>query len=253
MNRFRLTAIPGTEKIVEKELLTKFPHVEILAISKGKIDFQVADLVLDNFRYLLSPLRIQDTNHKDYDLFKRAWRLGFVPAGINPSLAYCLCDLANLEKDDIVLDPFCGGSTIPITAAVYFGIKKAIASDISGKAIDISQKNWEASKVKKDRFVLFKSDVSRLRLAEKTISKVVTNLPFGIRVGSHYQNERVYQVFAECLKKILTSDGLAIVLTQEKELMSRFMKDGLILKVVTTLDVGGLTPSVFKITRNSEK
>ena len=55
------------------------------------------------------------------------------------------------------------------------------------------------------------------------------------------------------LKKILTSDGLAIVLTQEKELMSRFMKDGLILKVVTTLDVGGLTPSVFKITRNSEK
>jgi len=253
MNIFRLTVIPGTEKVVEKELLSKFSKVEIVTRTKEKIDFQTEDLILENFRYLLSPLRIQDTNHKDFDLYKREWRVGFVPAGINPSLAYVLCDLADLKKSDIVLDPFCGGSTIPITAAMYFGIKKAFASDISGKAIDISQKNWEASKVRKDRFVLFKSDVSKLKLMEKSITKVITNMPFGIRVGSHDLNEKIYRDFAECLDRLLTDDGLAIVLTQEKDLINEVMKNKFDISVVMTPEAGGLAPDVYKITRKSEK
>jgi 23S rRNA G2445 N2-methylase RlmL len=253
MNIFRLTIIPGTEKVVEKELLSKFPKVEIVTRTKEKIDFQTEDLVLENFRYLLSPIRIQDTNHKDIDLFKREWRKGFVPAGITPPLAYVLCDLADLKKEDIVLDPFCGGSTIPITAAMYFGIKKALASDISGKAIDISQKNWEASKVRKDRFVLFKSDVAKLKLTVKSVSKVITNMPFGIRVGSHDQNEKIYQDFAIVLDKILTDEGLAIVLTQEKELIERVMKKYFDIQEVMTPEVGGLRPSVYKITKKGGK
>jgi len=253
MNIFRLTIIPGSEIVVEKELLAKFPEVKIVGRSKGKIDFETKDLVLKNFRYLLSPLRIQDTNHRDIDLFKREWRIDFVSAGINPSLAYALCDLANLQKSDVVLDPFCGGSTIPITAAMYFGVKKVFASDISGKAIDISQKNWEASKVRKDRFVLFKSDVSKLKLAEKSISKVITNMPFGIRVGSHDQNEKVYRDFADVMDRLLSDDGLAIVLTQEKELIKEAMNDKFDIGVVMTPEVGGLTPDVFKITRKSGK
>jgi 23S rRNA G2445 N2-methylase RlmL len=251
MNVFRLTIIPGTEHAVEKELLSKFPEVEIVSRSKGKIDFQTADLVLENFRYLLSPLRIQDRNHKDIDLFKREWRVDFVPAGINPALAYVLCDLADLQKSDVVLDPFCGGSTVPITAAMYFGVKKAFASDISGKAVDISQMNWVASKVRKERFVLFKSDVSKLKLAEKSISKVITNMPFGIRVGSHDLNEKVYRDFADVLDRLLTDDGMAVVLTQEKELIKEMMKDKFDISVVLTPEVGGLSPDVYKITRKS--
>lgn len=249
MNVLRLTIIPGTEAVVERELLSKFPEVEIVGRSKGKIDFETKDFVLENFRYLLSPLRIQDTNKRDIDLFKRAWRKDYVPAGINPSLAYALCDLANLQKSDVVLDPFCGGSTIPITAAAYFGIKKAFASDISGKAVDISQKNWEVSKVRKDRFVLFKSDVSKLKLADKSISKVITNMPFGIRVGSHDQNERVYRDFASVLDRLLSDEGLAIVLTQEKELIKEVMKNKFDMSVVMTPEVGGLRPNIFEITR----
>ncbi len=253
MNIFRLTTIPGTELIVEKELLSKFKDVEIVKRTKGVVDFQSADLTLEKFRYLLSPLRIQNTNYKDFDLYKREWRIDFVPAGINPSLAYIMCDLADLKKSDIVLDPFCGGSTIPITAAMYFGVKKALASDISGNAIDISLKNWNAAKVRKDRFVLFKSDVSKLKLVEKSISKVITNMPFGIRVGSHDQNEKVYCDFAEVLDRLLMDDGFAVVLTQEKELIREVMKEKFDICVVLTPEVGGLAPDVYKISRKIEK
>lgn len=253
MNIHRLTAIPGTEKVVEKELLTKFPEVEIVGTSKGKIDFQIEGKVLKDFSYLLAPTRIQDTNYGDIDLFKRAWRKAFVPAGINPSLAYVLCDLAELNKSDVVLDPFCGGSTIPITAMLYFGVKKAFASDISGKAIDISLGNWKASGIKKDKYVLFRSNVSTLKLQPKSITKVITNMPFGIRVGSHELNEKLYRNFAFKLNRLLTDDGFAIVLTQEKDLIKEVMKNDFEVSVVMTPEAGGLTPNVYKITRKGAK
>lgn len=253
MDIYRLTAVPGTEEIVERELLSKFPGTEIVSRSKGKADFQIEGKVLNDFATLMSPIRIQDRNHGDMDLFKREWRKAFVPAGINPSLAYVLCELAELHKDDIVLDPFCGGSTIPITAMLYFGVKKAFASDLSGKAIDISLENWKASGIKKDRYVLFRSNVSTLKLQPKSITKVITNMPFGIRVGSHEMNEKLYRNFAFKLNRLLTDDGLAIVLTQEKQLIEEVMKNDFEINVMMTPEAGGLTPNVYKITRKGAK
>ncbi|HAI22413.1 TPA: hypothetical protein DCP77_01310 [Candidatus Collierbacteria bacterium] len=253
MSIFRLSIVLGTEEVVEKELLSKFPKAEIVGRTKGKIDFQVEGRVLGDFSSLLSPLRIQDTNRGDEDLYKRGWRKAFVPAGINPSLAYVLCDLAELNEDDVVLDPFCGGSTIPITAVMYFGIKKAFASDISGKAVDISLENWKASGVKKDKFVLFRSNVSTLKLSPKSITKVITNMPFGIRVGNHEMNKKLYRNFAFKLNRLLKDDGSAIVLTQEKELFEEVMKNDFEVSVEMTPEVGGLRPNVYKVTRKSVK
>jgi len=253
MNVFRLTTIPGTEMVVEEELMAKFPSVEIVSRSKGRIDFQSQDLEIQKFKYLLSPLRIQDTNRGDIDLFKREWRKSFVPAGINPSLAYVLCSLAKLNKNDVLLDPFCGGSTIPITAEMYFGVRKAFASDISGKAIDISLENWKAAGIKKNKYVLFRSNVSTLKLQPKSITKIVTNMPFGIRVGSHELNEKLYKSFAFRMNHLLTDDGTAIVLTQEKLLIEDVMKNDFDISTVMTPEVGGLRPNVYKITRKSAK
>lgn len=253
MNVFRLTAIPGTELVVEKELRSKFPGVEIVRVSKGKIDFQAEDLVIEDFKYLLSPIRIQDTNRSDLDLYKRGWRKSFVPAGINPSLAYVLCDLADLHENDIVLDPFCGGSIIPITAVLYFGIKKAFASDLSGKAIDISLENWNAAGIKRNKYVLFRSNVSSLKLQTKSITRIITNMPFGIRVGNHEMNEKLYRSFAVRMNLLLADDGYAIVLTQEKQLIEEVTKDKFEISTVMTPEVGGLRPNVYKITRKGAK
>lgn len=253
MNLFRITFIPGTEKLVEKELRSKFPEAEISSRGKETINFQIKDLSIEKFRYMFSGLRIQDSNGKDIDLYKREWRKSFIPAGINPSLAYILCVLADIKKKDTVLDPFCGGSTIPISAALYFGVKKVFASDISGKAIDVSQTNWIAAGVKKDKYVLFRSDVSGLKLQPRSISKVITNLPFGIRVGNHESNERLYKDFSSTLNQLLTDEGFAIVLTQEKHLILKVMSNNFNVEVVLTPDVGGLRPNVYKITRKNAK
>lgn len=247
---FRLTVISGAGEYVERELLSKFPQAEIVHREKTKIDFWLDNRSIEDFRFLMSPLRIQDKFGKDFDLFKRSWRKAFVPAGINPSLAYVMCQLADLTKDDVLLDPFCGGGTIPITAYVNFKPKKVLAADISGKAIDITKLNVEVAKIPSKKFVLIKSDVTKLKIPPKSVSKVITNMPFGIRVGTHEMNVRLYSNFREILEKILTQDGLALVLTAEKKLLREVMEGRFKVEEILPIDQGGLKPSVFKLTKN---
>lgn len=182
---FTLWTIPNTEEFVEIELKKKFPDTKTLKTYKGKIIFNPDNHSLLDFKSLLSPLRISDPDKNKLDLYKRDWRKEFVPAGINPSLAFILCQIAQLNQDDIIFDPFCGGSTIPITALLYFNVQKAFASDVSGKAIDISKKNFRAAGIPQKRFVLFRSNISMVKLQPKSVTKVITNLPFGIRSGDH--------------------------------------------------------------------
>jgi hypothetical protein len=116
INQFTLFTIPGTEEYAKRELLIKFPEISIINVAEGNITFQTNTYKLDDFHRLLTSIRIKDAFERCINLYRREWRKAFVPAGINPALAYILCDIAKLSENDILLDPFCGGSTIPITA-----------------------------------------------------------------------------------------------------------------------------------------
>lgn len=248
---FTLWTIPNTEKFVEKELLNKFPKIKVLKTYQGKIIFDPNNHSLEDFRSLLSPLRISDPQKNKYDLFKREWRKEFVPAGINPSLAYILCQIANLNQNDIILDPFCGGSTIPITALLYFDVQKAFASDVSGRAIDVSLKNFQAASISQKRFVLFRSNISMVKLQPKLITKVITNMPFGIRSGDHDQNLKVYTSFNLKLNTLLSDNGSAVILTQEKKLIYETMEKDFKIKLIATPEQGGLRPAIFHLAKKS--
>lgn len=244
INQFKLITIPGTEDFAKNELLTKFPEISVIKVVEGNIIFQTDNYKLDDFHRLLASIRIEDAFERCVNLYRRDWRKAFVPAGINPALAYILCDIADLNEKDILLDPFCGGSTIPITALLYFKINKAFASDLSGKAIDVSLENFKNSGISKDRFVLFRSNVSMIKLAPKSITKVITNMPFGIRSGDHEKNLKLYQIFNLKLRSLLAENGLAILLTQEKKLIYEAFGNFKI-KLVATIEQGGLKPSIY--------
>lgn len=139
-----------------------------------------------------------------------------------------------------------GGGTIPITASLYFKTKKVIASDLSGKAVDITRENFKTAEITKEKFVVFRSNVSMLKLPKEYVSKVITNLPFGVRTGDHEQNLKTYKSFAHKMKSILKGNGLVVILTQEKRLVREcFHDEGF--KLVDSFDIeqGGLIPRVF--------
>lgn len=250
LSTYKLECLKGTVKYVSQELLEKYPEVEILKESNTEISFSSNEEDIETFRNLYSPTHIEDSRGKVLNLSKRDWREGFVPAGINPSLAYVLCMVANLKGDDILLDPFCGSSVIPITALKYFNIKRVICSDISGKAVYASKKNFECAKIEESRYMLLRNNIKDIILTKKNVDIIISNLPFGIRVGGHEENIEIYSTLELLAKKVLRTKGSLVLLTQEKKLLREvFKKDYWNVKSVLRVDEGGLLPEVFVIKR----
>lgn len=249
MSIYKLSFLEGTLDFVLKELLEKYPSIKVQSQTNKEIIFNSEILGIETFRNLLSSTHIE-CEGKKINLSKREWRKEYVSAGINPSLAYILCMIADLNRNDILYDPFCGASVIPITAMKYFTIKRVICSDISGSAINKSESNFENANIKKDRYKLFRSDINKVRLNKQNVDKIITNLPFGIRVGTHAENTNIYKGLEILAKRILRKKGKLVILTQEKVLLREiFKKEIWRVKSVIRVNEGGLLPEVFEIKR----
>lgn len=252
--KYLLEIIPGTAEYVQKELTEKYPEVRIEQIRRETILFESEFEDVDEFRNLFSPLRIKKENGLIRNLFRREWKVATASAGINPSLAYIMCMIADVNTDDTVFDPFCGAGTIPLTAAIYFKPKKVWASDKSGPAIDMTIDNIKAADFPKNIFVAFRSNFEQIHMPKGSISKIISNLPFGIRVGSHADNVKLYEAIAAKSEELLEQKGSLVLLTLEKELIEKVFKNTKfkIIKRVTVAQ-GGLDPTIYVLRRGSSE
>jgi 23S rRNA G2445 N2-methylase RlmL len=250
-SNYKIKFLKGTQEFVLREILEKHPDVKILKKSSKEVVVE-KDCKIESFRNLYSPIQIEDSNGKILNLSKREWRKSFVSAGINPSLAYILCMIAEINSNDILLDPFCGSSVIPITAVKYFNAKRVICSDISGRAVEVSKENFQIAEIEEDRYMLFRSDIKDIYLNKRNVDKIVSNLPFGIRVGSHDENVSAYINLELLAKRLLRKKGVLVLLTQEKKLLREvFKKEDWNVKGVLRVDQGGLLPEVFVVKRRN--
>jgi 23S rRNA G2445 N2-methylase RlmL len=250
LSTYKLYFLKGTEDFVLKELLEKFPEIKVESKGGDKILFKSIEEDINTFRILYSPVQIENEKGITLNLSRREWRKAYVPAGINPSLAYILCMIAELKEEDIVYDPFCGASVIPITALKHFNVKRVICSDISSKAIEKSRFNFQSAEIGEDKYKLFKSDIKDVLLNKKNVDKIVSNLPFGIRVGTHEENMFAYIHLEDLAQKLLRAKGKLVLLTQEKKLLREvFKKEIWKVNSVLRVDEGGLLPEVFVIER----
>lgn len=247
-NKYKLSIIEGTLKYVSQEISKKYPDAKILSESKYEIIFESEKKDIKVFRNLYSPIGIENEQGIRLDLSKRDWRKEYIPAGINPSLGYVMCMIADLKDSDIVYDPFCGSGVLPITALKYFNIKRAICSDISGSAIEKCNINFNTANIDKSGYMVFRSDIKDVYLNKRNIDLIISNLPFGIRVGNHNENISSYIALESVAQRVLRSKGRLILLTQEKKLLRDvFKKDKWSIKSVLRVNEGGLKPEVFMI------
>jgi len=250
INRYELFILEGTLEYVLLEVKNKYPSVNIAKEYKDRIIFESEKKDIKVFRNLYSPIGIENEQGIKLDLSKREWRKEYVPAGINPSLAYLMCMIANLKDNDIVYDPFCGSGVLPISAFKYFNIKKAICSDISGSAVEKCKNNFNTANIDKSRYMIFRSDINDVYLNKRNIDLIISNLPFGIRVGNHTENISSYIALENLASKVLRKKGRLILLTQEKKLIREIFKKGVwSVKSVLEVNEGGLRPEVFRIER----
>ncbi len=181
------------------------------------------------------------------------WRKGTIPASMQPALGYAVSRYAlSLVKKErpFVFDPFCGSGTLLFACEEQADCKKLLGVDKSGTAIVTARENAKVGK-SKARFVC--RDALRFE-AKEGADLVIANLPFGNRVGSHRENEQLYERFLRRLPYYLSDGGKAVLYTADAKLLERLVKaePRLSLREKRRTAAGGLSPWIFVIDKSPE-
>jgi len=157
-------------------------------------------------------LRLSDERmrHRDY-------KVAHVPGSLRPSVAAAMAWLSRPADGDTVLDPLCGAGTVLIERALIgryamlFGsdrdpaMMRAARENIGPRYKPIELHPWEATAIP---------------LPDGGVSAIITNLPWGIRHGSHDENRRLYPRLLAEFRRLARKDGRIVILTGETRLMA---------------------------------
>ncbi|MBS5879118.1 MAG: methyltransferase [Clostridium sp.] len=174
-----------------------------------------------------------------------AYRVRALPASIHPATAAAVLRYARayLREGARVLDPCCGSGTLLIERGKLTETGSLTGVDIAHKAIDIARENAAAAH-SSAKFIC--NDCLRFE-AKRKYDEVIANMPFGNRVGTHKNNERLYAAMLDKLPEWLMPGGVALLYTMEFTLLKKLVRErpGLTLITETRTEAGGLLPGVF--------
>lgn len=174
-----------------------------------------------------------------------AYRVGALPASIHPATAAAVLRYARayLKEGARVLDPCCGSGTVLIERGKLTETAALTGVDIAHKAIGIARENAAAAG-SQAKFIC--NDCLRFE-AKRKYDEVIANLPFGNRVGTHKNNERLYAAMLDKLPEWLVPGGIALLYTMEFTLLKKLVRERpqLTLITETRTEAGGLLPGVF--------
>ena len=179
----------------------------------GAIEFWVTLLQSE----LLLGLRLSDRHlrHRPYQVVHR-------PAALRPAVGAALAWLSEPCAEDIVMDPLCGGATILIERAHLGRYKLLLGADISFDAVCAARTNLGA---RHKPWQLARWDAGALPLRDGCIDKIVTNLPWGKKLGSAEQNRRLYPHLLTEFRRVVKPDGLIVILSGESRLMAQLTRE----------------------------
>jgi len=168
---------------------------------------------------LLLAIRLSDERlrHRDY-------KVAHLPGSLRPSVAAALALLSKPMPEDVVLDPLCGVGTLLIERAHLERYRLLIGCDRDAKALSAARENVGP---RYKPLELHGWDATALPLPDSSIAKIVTNLPWGIRYGSHEDNRRLYPRILQEFHRLLQPGGKIVILTGETRLMSDLITHGL--------------------------
>jgi 23S rRNA G2445 N2-methylase RlmL len=161
---------------------------------------------------LILAIRLSDERmrHRDY-------KVAHLAGSLRPSVAAALALLSKPSPDDVVLDPFCGAGTVLIERAHLGRYRLLIGCDRDPQALRAARENIGP---RYKPLQLHPWETPGLPLPDHSVSKIITNLPWGIRHGSHAENRRCYPRILEEFHRLVSPGGSIVILSGETRLMS---------------------------------
>ena len=255
-----LTSIGPRAADIDFEMDIQAPHIVIVSASRsGKhtysrydVENQIKTALVATGRYTIG----DNANHalairadvagdscsiyKQLSSSQMRFRGNFLstPGGIRPPIAHCLVRLSHPKSGDVFYDPFCGAGTIPFERA-YYKSKKIYASDVNDEVVEIARTNL------KQAAIVFAANATNTTMKDRSVNTVVTNMPWGKQIIVD-DISRLYRDFMRELKRILTTDGKAIILTDQAATVSHLCDEfGFRCSRLAELSLHGLRPAVF--------
>ncbi len=157
--------------------------------------------------YLSRTLSVQDIDSyskRDYGKPERDMRVGMMP----PKLAQIMLNLANVTKDNTVLDPFCGTGSVLIEAAMRHS--KLEGSDIKQQMLDYTKANldWLAKEYSLNiSYKLTRADATTHKW-NSDFDRIVAETYLGPSIKYMHNNESIKETIDYCndlIKKFLSN------------------------------------------------
>ncbi len=203
----------------------------------------------------------------DEGLHKRNYRIYQHPAPLNPTIAASLIYLSEWNSKQTLLDPMCGSGTILFEAGMIakdipickfrrdFAFKKFIDKDWEIKERDVELKLYGVEKFRKHvegakriaEFVgidvrFMQGEAEKINDYFNEIDYVITNPPYGLRIGKKRIIERLYSSFLRAAHAIVNEK--LIVITAEIKIFKKYAEELFDVKMFN-VRYGGLHTGVF--------
>jgi 23S rRNA G2445 N2-methylase RlmL len=149
-----------------------------------------------------------------------------------------------------ILDPFAGTGTMLIERSFYNQNLILHGVDIYGEAVKFADENLKAAGVKAQ---MFKSDILNFKPAEK-YDEIISNMPYGLRVSTHKENEMLYEGFLRRIPELLKDNGVLILLTADYTLLKDLARKNNLQKIDEfVIESGGLLPHLIILNKTMKK
>ncbi|XP_042581704.1 THUMP domain-containing protein 3-like isoform X3 [Cyprinus carpio] len=218
----------------------------------------------------------------------------FGPTTLRSTLAYGMLRLCKPQVSDVIVDPMCGTGAIPLEGVMEWQNSFFLAGDNNGTAVSRSRSNikhilkrtHDGGRIMREHTPMDEKqphtwmvsgcctvgptpdscfsglpldivqwDLCNLPMRSSSVDIIITDMPFGKRMGSKKKNWELYPL---CLREMARvckpGTGKAVLLTQDKKCFLKALSqmEGLWRKLHTVwVNVGGLHAGVFVLKRTA--
>ena len=179
------------------------------------------DVVVDHI-IVGTQLNVEDLSKRHFLRYRNS-------VTVKSSVAYTMLRLANVQRGDWVVDPFCGSGTILLEACEMTDKQiKCTGLDVSKRCIAGTKQNALAEGCGPDicefhcsdargmrRYVVVETSEDGHQSTGRMVDAIVSNLPWGVRTGQNQSNselQQLYETFLRISWYILKPKGRIVML-----------------------------------------
>lgn len=171
------------------------------------------DAQLEIWATLIDEELIAGVRLSDNEMRHRDYLTTSLPTSLKPTIAYAMVTLAAPGPDDVVLDPMCGGGTIVIERALTSRHKLLLAGDLDPGAVQAAHDNIGP---RYKPLQVCRWDARALPLPDRSVTAVVTNMPFGRKFGAENEDRELYPALLTEWVRVLRPGGRMVLLTGDR-------------------------------------